>query len=578
MEVKEAIEKTRKLGLKVSDNGQMLCPFHDDHNPSAYIYYNQYHNQVEFHCFGCGKSMTIETFLKEIGGSQPKQKREKPADMSKFMAERLNKNFLAILRERGETEEAELGLKAFEYLQSRGFGLDEINAFQIGFCLRRDLEGVLEENWVRDERRKAFLSFPIKDREGNIISLQFEDFLNRGILSNTKLNLSGKRPLAFVSKHKSDIPIFVCEAFYDALSIEKLRDKYDFVTVALLGTPSKEQIKELKELAKTNQIILALDNDKTGIETKRNLIRELIISNPYIYGIRLPEGIKDLNECLQKKGEDGIEDIVLSFQKETPIGNLQETIPIILERYKTAKENALRIPRSLKYLEDFLGDGILPGLYAVAGMPGIGKTTWLNILCDELAKEGNKSFYFLTEEPNYRLILRTVKREGGKGLEDIAKLDWIKNRFVLELTTEYRAEVINELMPSLMEIEEKGILIIDSLHALQVENSKLDLREKTIFKLEILSHIARDLLIPVFFTSFIPKSEYISKEQPNLGVFKEAGEIEYLIDVGIVLWGKPDELRNEEKKEIKLSFVKNRFGKTGDKTLIFDTAKCDIRE
>lgn len=578
MEVKEAIEKTRKLGLKVSDNGQMLCPFHDDHNPSAFIYYNQYHKQVEFHCFGCGASMKIETFLERINGSQSKEEKKKISYTPDFIAERLNKNFIAIIDGAGEKEEMELGLKALSYLQSRGFGLEEINTFQIGFCLRRDLEGVLKESWVHDEKRKAFLSFPIKDREGKTFSLQFEDFLNRGVLSNTKLNLSGKRPLAFVSPYKPDIPIFVCEAFYDALSIEKLRDKYTFGTVALLGHPSKEQIEDLKELAKTNQLILALDNDKAGIEMKNQLTKELIIANPYIYGVKLPEDVKDLNECLQKKGTEGLEEVILKLQKETPIGNLQETIPIILERYKTAKENAFTIPRSLKYLEDFLKDGILPGLYAVAGMPGIGKTTWLNILCDDLAKEGIKSFYFLTEEPNYRLILRTVKREGKRGLEDIAILDWIKNRFVLELTTEYRAEKIKELIPSLLETEGKGILIIDSLHALQVENDKLDLREKTIFKLEILSHIARDLLIPVFFTSFIPKSEYINKEQPNLGVFKEAGEIEYLIDVGIVLWAKPDEQRNEEKKEITLTFVKNRFGKTGDKKLYFYTDKCDIKE
>lgn len=589
MTLQEAIERARKFGLKVNDNGILLCPFHPDRNPSGNIYFNKTHGQVEYHCFGCGVSMGIDTFFKKISEKVTEYQEQGKGtvdvkEISKakydygFMAKRLNENFFAILQGAGELEEQEIAYKALEYLQSRGFDERDIETFQIGFCLREHLEGVLTEAWARDELRKAFLVFPIKNREGRVVSFQFEDFLNRGKLENTKLNLSGKRSLAYLSDYSPETPIFVCEAIYDALSLEKLRGTYTFSTVALLGQASQEQIQELKELAKTNTIILALDNDKAGREGKEKLIKELVLANPYIYGIRLPDDVKDLNECLQRKGLDGIEEVILGIKKETLFGNLQEQIPLIIERFKEAKRQAIPIPKKIAYLSDFLKDGILPGLYGVAGMPGIGKTTWLNILCDELAKGGYKSFYFLTEEPNYRLITRTLKREGKSEMEELAKEDWIRNRFVVELTSEWRAETLKELIPSLLDVEGRGIIIVDSLHALGVSNDKLDLREKTILKTEILSHIARDYLVPVFFTSFIPKSEYRdTNKEPNIGVFKEAGEIEFLIDVGIVFWITPENLRNE-KKEIKLIFVKNRFGKTGEIKLEFDTQRVDIRE
>ncbi|MBC7321481.1 hypothetical protein H5T89_12660, partial [bacterium] len=63
-----AIKKVKTLGININPNGKLLCPFHNDHNPSAYIYYNRYHEQVEFHCFGCGKSYSFEHFLELISG------------------------------------------------------------------------------------------------------------------------------------------------------------------------------------------------------------------------------------------------------------------------------------------------------------------------------------------------------------------------------------------------------------------------------------------------------------------------------------------------------------------------------
>jgi len=579
LELVKAIERVKQAHIDIDNNGRMHCPFHNDHNPSAYLYYNKYHEQIEFHCFGCGKSYSFENFLKLIEGEDTGEKEEVKSFNFKFIADRLNRNFLALLSGAGIEEEKVLAEKALLYLSLRGFEIDQIKDFGIGFCRRIDLLGVREfrdNKWLYDEDRIAFLAFPVRNREGRIVSFQFEDFLNRGKLEVTKLNLTGRpRSLCYFGDYSPDTPYFITEAIYDALSLARTKDTFHFGVVALLGNPSTEQMKELIELAKTNDIILALDNDEAGKKMQERLLKELVLVNPYIGAIELPDGIKDLNELLQKRGVEGIEDVILGVKKVTPFGNVKERVPQILEKFRIAKENAFPIPQGLLYLEEFLKDGLLPGLYGVAGIPGVGKTTWLNIFCDELAKIGYKSIYFLTEEPEYRLLLRTIRREGLKNFEELIEQDWIENRITFELTPEYTAESLEGIISGIIEREGKAIFILDSLHALQLEGGSLDTREKTIFKTELLAHISRDLLLPVFFTSFIPKSLY--KEKPNIGAFKEAGEIEYLIDVGIVLWRDLEEKKGD-RIPISINIVKNRFGKTGEIPLIFEMSECNIRE
>lgn len=575
--LKEAIRKTRAEGLEIKDNGNMLCPFHRETKPSAYLYYNLYHNQVEFHCFGCGRSYSFERFLSLVSDEESKEREQRYS--LEYIANVLNRRFLALLSGIGDYEEQALSVKALEYLRGRGFDEEDIERVGIGFSSRKYL-GSIEEfkinHYISDEARSCFLVYPIRNREGRVCSLQLEDFLNRGKLEKTKFNLKSKvLPLCFLKPYSQDVPYVVCEGFLDALSIEKLSPRFEIGSVALLGNPSKEQKEELKALAKSNEIVLAFDNDEAGKRYQNEILKELVLVNPYIEGIDLPDGIKDINELLRERGIDGIKEVIAKARRFTPFGNVKERIPEILEKFRIAKGNAFLIPKTLSYLEEFFKDGLLPGLYGVAGIPGIGKTTWLNLLCDELAKIGAKSIYFLTEEPEHRLLLRSIKRESLKRFEELIEMDWVENRIIFELTPEYTAESLKEIVSNVIEREGKAIFVVDSLHALQLRDSNFDTREKVILKTELLAHIARDLIIPVFFTSFIPKSLY--KEKPSIGIFKEAGEIEYLIDVGIVIWKSVETSNKDESIPFDLCIVKNRFGKTGNVELLFDVSRCDIR-
>jgi hypothetical protein len=53
---------TERYGIEIKRNNTCLCPFHNDHHPSAYIYPNA------FHCFACNVHYDILGFVMELFG------------------------------------------------------------------------------------------------------------------------------------------------------------------------------------------------------------------------------------------------------------------------------------------------------------------------------------------------------------------------------------------------------------------------------------------------------------------------------------------------------------------------------
>lgn len=51
-----------RYGIRIKRNNTCLCPFHDDHHPSAHIYLNA------FHCFTCNVHYDILGFVMELFG------------------------------------------------------------------------------------------------------------------------------------------------------------------------------------------------------------------------------------------------------------------------------------------------------------------------------------------------------------------------------------------------------------------------------------------------------------------------------------------------------------------------------
>ena len=590
----EAVDKLREENLidtklknfKYDGKRAMFsCPFHHDVHPSANLFNN---NGVIFHCFGCNKTMSFERFLKELTG---KESKERFSDGYRFnltdFAEGLHNRFLLLLdgyKDWRFEDEPRLAQKAYEYLQSRGFDLEDIRRYRIGFFYgklreHKEIEGMEELVKKNSKIRtgECFLTFPIYDKGySEVLNIQFEDFLGRGTKTNTKFNLSGLEvSLWYSEKFDPGYSWVITEGIYDAMSFAKA----GYSAIATLGALTEAKIKQLKEL---EELILCFDNDDVGRKFTEKIKKELATTKIKVYEIKLPDGVKDANELLikeQKEGIEKLEPIEVDFYP-----TWSKKIDWIIERYEKSKEKAIPIPREFKFLDDiFKADNgkekgkLLAGLYALAGMPGVGKTTFLNQLCNELAKEKVYSVYFLSEEAEHVLLARTRIKEELKNIRDLKGLDFLNYRITIEMSIDYRAERLKEIIEGILNRlnTDRALLVIDSLQALRLSEDvekKMQLREKTILKTEYLANIVRDLQIPVIFSSFIAREFY--KGKPTLSIFKESGDIEYLIDVGMALWREEkDKGDDEEEKEVKLTILKNRFGKIKEKALKFNTKK-----
>jgi DNA primase len=208
--VKEQADIVRVIGEYVrlkkagAQNWLGLCPFHKEKTPS----FSVHQTRQFFHCFGCGKSGDVFTFVKEIehvtfpeavrtvaqkmGIALPKQQFASPQEAEEA---RQRGVMLEIHDRAAEWFQQQLasaeGAKAREYLlQQRGLDERVIKAFRIGYApddfnalkdhLKRNysedqlkLTGILKESQNGGSTYAAFrnrVMFPITNEAGRIIA------------------------------------------------------------------------------------------------------------------------------------------------------------------------------------------------------------------------------------------------------------------------------------------------------------------------------------------------------------------------------------------------------------------------
>lgn len=188
-----------------------------------------------------------------------------------------------------------------DYLFTRNIDSRLIDKYKIGYDDKRDM-----------------MVFPINKN----------CYFGRGVNSNMKLKSKGTSYLwneDLLKDNDNDL-IYVTESIIDSLSLETI-DK-DVKTVALNGLPNyKRLLKVIEENDYKGNLILAFDNDKTGIsyqEIVKNELEKLNIHSFSITLISTIDGVKDLNEALMVNRE----------KLENNFKYFDENFKIIIEKNK----------------------------------------------------------------------------------------------------------------------------------------------------------------------------------------------------------------------------------------------------
>jgi KaiC/GvpD/RAD55 family RecA-like ATPase/5S rRNA maturation endonuclease (ribonuclease M5) len=201
-----------------------------------------------------------------------------------------------------------------------------------------------------------------------------------------------------------------------------------------------------------------------------------------------------------------------------------------LQNNRTVKYVATGIPS----LDSALNGGFATGMHAIAGMPEAGKSTLKTYFIDTFVSQDQKVLsvdYELTKEQNWaRFASRTSKHswvdiEKDHSIieaETVDRLNYLSSRVKVE--TDWTIEQIKVASKNF------DIIIVDYIQRMPYEGD--DERAGIKYNARQLGNLCREDGKIVILISSIPRSMY---EKSGKAVFKESGDIEYIIQSGYII-------------------------------------------
>ena len=308
-----------RLGRRSGDWFQIYCPVHSDGNEShpscGVLLYDKYSNGEMTpaglcHCFACGMSKMLPEVvgialghkgIHQEGSAWLKENAKQFGwdDSGSYSSELLIPDNIRIginnqialekmrakMLEQKQTYVSEEELQTYRftvpYMYERKLTDKSIEEYDIGF----------DAQFVPYGRKKPVpcITFPVRDSKSRTLYIVRRSIEGKFyfIPDNVPKVLYG---IDLIPQGCTEI--MVCESFINAITAHQ----YGFNTVALMGTGSQEQYKQLRSLG-VRRFVVALDPDDAGIRgTKR--LRKALSDVALIYDMtsRLPEG-KDINDC-----------------------------------------------------------------------------------------------------------------------------------------------------------------------------------------------------------------------------------------------------------------------------------------
>lgn len=262
-----------------------LNPSHEDRHPSM-MYTEKYHICK---CFSCevwydifdliGIDYGVENFKEKLDIASKLY----PNVETKIINENIDVEYVnEVIDYTSYFERCQLNIDKTNYLDKRGIEEKLVKKFGIGYDEKRDM-----------------IVFPINKN----------CYFGRGVNNNLKLKSKGISHLwnEELLKNSENNFIYVTESIIDSLSLLTIDN--NIKTIALNGLPNyKRLLKVIEENKYQGYLVLAFDNDKTGLSYQQIVSEELTKLNVGFFNITLinnfeSENCKDLNEALIKDKE-----------------------------------------------------------------------------------------------------------------------------------------------------------------------------------------------------------------------------------------------------------------------------------
>lgn len=484
---------------------------------------------------------------------------------------------------------------AVSYLKKRGIGVETAAAYWIGFDPAADPANSPGGN---GESR-----FPCPRL---IIPTTAEHYVGRSVDPKTekrfaKMNAKGSEPGIFNQRalYAHDVQeVFVVEGVFDALSILEIGAP----AISLNSTNNAEKlIAQLESKPTAATLILCLDKDAAGSAAEEKLKGGLRRLNISYTSADICGAHKDPNEALvadraafaaavqAAKGEaaakpDNTSSYIDLFMSEE------------IDRFKSD------IATGYSNLDKHAG-GLYGGLYCLAAISSLGKTTFAAQMADQIAAAGNDVIFFSLEQSRLELVSKSLSRIiAQRDKETKATSLTIRKGYNKDLAAKAAAEYKRRVGDRVSVIEgnfncdisfigdyirqyirrtkTRPVVFIDYLQILQgtaQQGRQATTKEIVDSSVTELKRLSRELNIPIIIISSVNRANYLTPI--DFESLKESGGIEYTCDV---VWGlqlqclsesifdkannikerreRVKEAKSETPRKIELCCLKNRYG------------------
>ena len=591
--------------LQVKPNNYFVCRSCGEHGDVIELY--QKVNNLDFQAAVADLARQIGIEV-DPGTATPPGKRRKKSDpqpeqparqareaMPEKPPEQLRADYAAYCeRCRASLLDDEGGREAREYLEKRGIDPMDAHVLGIGYDAAADpatAPGLMDDSEKRHPAKRLIIPTGFKP---------YTHYLGRSIDPVTPdkyrvLNaLHGDAGIFNVTAlYDGHDEVFVCEGVFDALSVFSAGRK---AAIALNSVSNYGLLLELLEKRKTtSRLIICLDNDEPGREGTRKLSEGLRrLRQPHTVA-NIAGDATDPNDALQKNRPKFCRD-VLKACADISLERPDSTQAYIETRLATDTENfADGISTGFHSLDSKI-KGLRTGLYVLAAMPSLGKTTFLLQVADQIAAAGHDVIFYTLEQSRFELVSKSVARYTARA--DIKKavhyleiMDGCRSDPVEAAVRSYLkdvedrlsivegnmnasvAEIRNYVAQYIRRTNTQPVVIVDYLQILRPPDKIQGIREAVDANMSDLKRASRDLNVPIILISSINRSSYT--DAVRFESLKESGGIESTADV--VLGFQLEAARTSTKKEeqrrnaidaakaaevrkIEITIPKNRFG------------------
>lgn len=250
--------------------------------------------------------------------------------------------------------------------------------------------------------------------------------------------------------------------------------------------------------------------------------------------------------------------------------------------YISNTNNIRKIPTGFNKLDNIYGGGLPTGLTILGANTGLGKTTFVLQLADNIARQPNTKVLFFSLELNkYELLSKTLSR-----------LSYLDNELTTHTPNEFIGNSVDDIDNYFNKYEEieNNLLLIDDIRNIRGISTLINdycsenTDDKIVVIIDYLQFITCNIGNDKQNVDIITKELKALANRYNISIigisslsregakrndttsFKESGSIEYTADYLIIMYAnEPTRTLSfgEDSDTITLEFLKNRFGCKG---------------